>query len=250
MGLLLRTATAVGQVGTFRWNLASDQLALSDRARAILNVGGDRSPTTQTVIDKAVHPEDRDRAQALRDRSISDATLVPTGEWQLVGPNQRVRWVAMTMTPAPAGKRSTEMVGSLLDVTERHEWRHERDLYLAAVDALAHGVEPGEAAAALIAGLEEEGTHTLSAEAEEAIRALAAQVGGGAIRAAGPSPLTARETEVLQLASHGGSSAAIAARLEVSTSTVKTHFEHIYAKLGVADRAGAVAAALRRGLIL
>ncbi len=57
----------------------------------------------------------------------------------------------------------------------------------------------------------------------------------------GESPLTARETEVLQLASHGGASAAIAERLQVSTSTVKTHFEHIYAKLGVADRAGAVA---------
>lgn len=63
------------------------------------------------------------------------------------------------------------------------------------------------------------------------------------------SPLTARETEVLQMASHGGSSATIAERLVISTSTVKTHFEHIYAKLGVADRAGAVAEALRRGLI-
>ena len=31
---------------------------------------------------------------------------------------------------------------------------------------------------------------------------------------------------------------------------MKTHFEHIYAKLGVADRAGAVAEALRRGLIV
>jgi DNA-binding CsgD family transcriptional regulator len=61
--------------------------------------------------------------------------------------------------------------------------------------------------------------------------------------------LTARETEVLQLASHGLSSAHIAEHLVVSTGTVRTHFENIYPKLGVSDRAAAVAAGLRHGLI-
>ena len=35
----------------------------------------------------------------------------------------------------------------------------------------------------------------------------------------------------------------------MSPATVKSHFEHIYAKLGVSDRAAAVAYALRNGLI-
>jgi ATP/maltotriose-dependent transcriptional regulator MalT len=41
----------------------------------------------------------------------------------------------------------------------------------------------------------------------------------------------------------------IARELVVSAATVRTHFEHIYAKLGVSDRAGAVAKAMRLGLI-
>ena len=127
----------------------------------------------------------------------------------------------------------------------------ERELYLAAFTALAEGCRHVEAA--LIAGIEAGRRHAAAPpEAEETVRAVAAQMGSMPRRVrivAGDSPLTPRETEVLQMASHGGSSAAIAGKLVVSTSTVKTHFEHIYAKLGVADRAGAVAEALRRGLI-
>ncbi len=65
----------------------------------------------------------------------------------------------------------------------------------------------------------------------------------------GPRPLTERELEVLRLAAEGLSGPDIAERLVLSLSTVKTHFEHIYEKLGVGDRAAAVAHALRTGLI-
>jgi two-component system nitrate/nitrite response regulator NarL len=41
----------------------------------------------------------------------------------------------------------------------------------------------------------------------------------------------------------------IAQKLKLSPSTVKTHFENIYAKWDVSDRASAVANALRQGLI-
>ncbi len=41
----------------------------------------------------------------------------------------------------------------------------------------------------------------------------------------------------------------MASELSISQATVKRHFEHIYAKLGVHDRAAAVAHALRGGLI-
>ena len=65
----------------------------------------------------------------------------------------------------------------------------------------------------------------------------------------GPRPLSEREIEVLLLAAAGLSGPAIAERLVLSPATVKTHFEHIYVKLGVGDRASAVAQALRTGLI-
>jgi PAS domain S-box-containing protein len=61
--------------------------------------------------------------------------------------------------------------------------------------------------------------------------------------------LSARELQVLRLATEGFSGPEIAERLVVSPSTIKTHFEHIYEKLGVGDRAAAVALALRTGII-
>ncbi|HWM08991.1 MAG TPA: PAS domain S-box protein [Solirubrobacteraceae bacterium] len=61
--------------------------------------------------------------------------------------------------------------------------------------------------------------------------------------------LSPREIEVLRLAADGHTGPRIAEQLVVSPATVKTHFEHIYEKLGVGDRAAAVAHALRIGLI-
>jgi DNA-binding CsgD family transcriptional regulator len=63
----------------------------------------------------------------------------------------------------------------------------------------------------------------------------------------GLSPLTRRELEVLMLAAEGLSVREIAQGLAIAGATVKTHLEHIYAKLGVGDRSAAVACALRAG---
>ena len=61
--------------------------------------------------------------------------------------------------------------------------------------------------------------------------------------------LTAREREVLQLAAEGHSTRRIAELLHLRPSTIKTHFEHVYDKLGTHDRVSAVAECLRGGLI-
>ena len=61
--------------------------------------------------------------------------------------------------------------------------------------------------------------------------------------------LTARELEILRLTAEGYSAPDIAGQLALSTATVKTHLQHAYAKLGVSERAAAVAAAIRRGLL-
>jgi len=65
---------------------------------------------------------------------------------------------------------------------------------------------------------------------------------------AGPS-LSAREREVLQLIADGMTIPAIAAKLYLAPSTVKTHVQRLYEKLGVGDRAAAVAEAMRRRLL-
>ncbi len=60
--------------------------------------------------------------------------------------------------------------------------------------------------------------------------------------------LTQRESEVLSLLVGGLSNRAIAGKLVVSDDTVKTHLRALYRKLGVSDRGGAIAVALREGL--
>jgi len=62
--------------------------------------------------------------------------------------------------------------------------------------------------------------------------------------------LTSREREILGLLADGMVNKQIAARLGISTNTVKTHLELLFDKLDVSSRAEAVATAVRRGLLL
>lgn len=61
--------------------------------------------------------------------------------------------------------------------------------------------------------------------------------------------LTPRETEVLNRLVAGDSIAAVAKQLYLSESTVKSHLSKLYDKLGAHNRASAVMAALRLGLV-
>ncbi|UKW33493.1 response regulator transcription factor [Streptomyces sp. TYQ1024] len=63
-----------------------------------------------------------------------------------------------------------------------------------------------------------------------------------------PDGLTAREAEVLALVAEGLSNTEIARRLHVSTATVKTHINNLFAKTGVRDRAQAVRYAFHHGI--
>jgi putative nucleotidyltransferase with HDIG domain len=64
-----------------------------------------------------------------------------------------------------------------------------------------------------------------------------------------PSPLSAREMEVLKRLAEGKVYKQIAHELELSTSTVRTHLHNVYGKLGAVDRAQAVLVATERGWI-
>jgi len=69
------------------------------------------------------------------------------------------------------------------------------------------------------------------------------------VRSPGAGPLSQREIQVLELVASGATNRQAAARLFVTEATVKTHLLNIYAKLGVSDRAAAVAEAFNRGLL-
>lgn len=80
---------------------------------------------------------------------------------------------------------------------------------------------------------------------EVVVRALLAQQ-----ERTGETPvLTDRELDVLRLVAAGFSNKEVAAHLYIGLTTVKTHLDDVYRKLGVSDRAHAVAVALRGGLL-
>jgi DNA-binding NarL/FixJ family response regulator len=70
-------------------------------------------------------------------------------------------------------------------------------------------------------------------------------------RMAGPASddLSGREIEVLQLLVRGASNKEIAARLDLSEHTIKSHLSRIFDKLGVKSRTEAATLALQRGLV-
>jgi two-component system NarL family response regulator len=61
--------------------------------------------------------------------------------------------------------------------------------------------------------------------------------------------LTPRELSALRLLADGKANKEIASELDISERTVKTHLEHLFAKLGVTSRTEAVKVATRRGLV-
>jgi DNA-binding CsgD family transcriptional regulator len=61
--------------------------------------------------------------------------------------------------------------------------------------------------------------------------------------------LTERELEVLRLVAEGRTNREIASQLFLSEHTVARHLTHIFTKVGVENRAGAAAYALRHGVV-
>src|SRR3954452_4561784 len=137
----------------------------------------------------------------------------------------------------------------LVRVIERHHDDDARDdaAVIRLADMLAHyatggAVRPGAlTAAARVVGLEPDGLR----------KALDELPGGGGAtietRAATPSPLTARETEMVRKLADGKVYKQIAGDLDLQVSTVRTHLYNTYKKLGVADRAQAVLRATSNG---
>ena len=127
---------------------------------------------------------------------------------------------------------------------------------------LVDRITAGELRDAVVAGVD--GILVTTAHADELPRAVAATARGervispeiamdlvGSRRGNGRTggDLTPRELEVLPLLAEGLTNHAIAEQLALSPRTVKTHVQNLLAKLGVADRTGAVARAFRLGLI-
>jgi two-component system nitrate/nitrite response regulator NarL len=87
-----------------------------------------------------------------------------------------------------------------------------------------------------------------TAFAPEVQAGLATELHERQVAERGPT-LTPRERDVLKLVAEGRSAPEIGKRIHLSPATVKSHLQAIYEKLGVSERAAAVAEAMRRGLL-
>jgi DNA-binding NarL/FixJ family response regulator len=105
-------------------------------------------------------------------------------------------------------------------------------------------------AAELVAQLERvvEGETVIDPALAGRVALSAARLSAGEFWPGAHLGLTQRESEVLELLVSGHSNKGVAAKLVVSEDTVKTHIRGLYRKLGVSDRSGAIAVALREGL--
>jgi DNA-binding NarL/FixJ family response regulator len=92
-----------------------------------------------------------------------------------------------------------------------------------------------------------QGQSVLAPKVASTLVGLVGSPGGRGQR--GQENLSPREIEVLKLVADGATNQLAARKLLVSETTIKTHLLHIYTKLGVRDRASAVASAYKRGLI-
>jgi DNA-binding NarL/FixJ family response regulator len=112
-----------------------------------------------------------------------------------------------------------------------------------------------EAGASAFVGKDSKATDVVSAARHAAVAPrtfLCAGLSAAMVRRAttpAPPKLSGREQEVLVLLADGLGTGEIAAQLFMSESTAKTHITHIYQKLGAVNRAQALVAAMRLGLL-
>ena len=100
-----------------------------------------------------------------------------------------------------------------------------------------------------VAGEEEDTEQTADGAALHALPRLDAANGAVGVNGSRRLALTERELQVLRGMADGKSNAEIGRELFVSEDTVKTHARRLFRKLGARDRAHAVAAAFRAGLV-
>jgi two-component system nitrate/nitrite response regulator NarL len=122
----------------------------------------------------------------------------------------------------------------------------QRSLVYEAVSAGARGYLPKQSDVDRVCEAIEEVAEGRMAWLDEVQEALADEIRGRGN--SGEAVLTARELEILKLIADGRKTSEVAAELYLSVATVKTHLHRSFTKLGVNDRAAAVAEAMRRGL--
>jgi PAS domain S-box-containing protein len=118
---LMREAERVAHLGTWTWDLSGGRVTWSDELYRILGFApGSIVPSVETFF-AAVHPDDRPRAEAIAQQSISDGIL-PLVDCRIVRPDGTIRHTTSSSSMLfDANGTVRRIVGSVLDRTESLE---------------------------------------------------------------------------------------------------------------------------------
>jgi DNA-binding NarL/FixJ family response regulator len=210
----------------------------------------------------AASPVVRAGLEALLTRSAS-VTVVGASSGESLADDIEAHEPQVVLLAVDSSDRSPPAVGSLITLSPDAASRSPAVVLMApsptiawtadAVRAGARGVLPRDASAEeIVAALEAAAVGLATMPAELAMELASGTRTSVATRERSGStqPLTRREIEVLGMLAEGLANKNIAARLQISEHTVKTHVASILTKLDAFSRAEAVAIGARRGLIL
>jgi two-component system cell cycle sensor histidine kinase/response regulator CckA len=125
----LSQAQAVAHVGSWRWDIAHDNLVWSDEMYRIFGIAPHEfTGSLQDVIARAIHPEDRARVDEVN-RSVVEENRPQPLEYRIVWPDGSIRTVwaeAGGMTLDSSGNISS-LTGAVLDITDRKRAEAEKE---------------------------------------------------------------------------------------------------------------------------
>ena len=140
---LLARAEQIGRIGSWRWDIAADEVEWSDGLYQLFGVERAQFGATYAAYLERVHPEDRERVRAAVEHAYRE--LAPLEfETRIVRPDQEVRThYSRAELTVDAHNRPAQLIGMSMDVTERV--LRERELEAIAVVSTALRTALGQA---------------------------------------------------------------------------------------------------------
>lgn len=119
----LELATAAAHIGVWDWELASNEMLYSRRAKAIYGFPP-QGPVTFEMVRDATHPRDQPNTLAQMERALDPAVRDASPyEYRIVRPDGETRWLRAhgeaVFEDGPDGPRAVRYVGTLEDITEQ-----------------------------------------------------------------------------------------------------------------------------------
>lgn len=134
----LTLAVEAAELGMWDWTAATGKIYWSDRYREIFGVSADQPLTHEFWLDY-IHPEDRDwvskKIDALNDPASGGRLQM---DYRIIHPDGDIRWIScrgrMLYTSEGSTTKPLRLLGTMLDVTERHKNEEARQLLAKELD--------------------------------------------------------------------------------------------------------------------